>query len=372
MNLQKIIFWTHFVVAVAVSVIVLMLSVTAVVLTYESQLTAWSHRKYQAPPTKSQTTPLSIDELLERVAVGEPEIALSAITLRADPREPVALNVGRGDYLYASRYTGKLLNDGDGPMRRFLRSTMYWHRWFALEGADRDFGRAITGAANLGFFLLLVSGVYLLWPRTWRWHSVRSIIIFRSDLKERARDLNWHNVIGFWLFVPLLIIVTSGLVISYGWAGDLVYRAVGEVPPVSISVRDVRTNVQTNHASITPCSYQTLVERVVETVPDRKSITLTVPETSVAPVVFTVDRSNGGQPSKRLDLTFSRLDCVAYVMGGYPTYSRGQKLRSWLRYAHTGEVYGFVGQTIAGVASLGGVVLVWTGLAMAWRRFFRS
>ena len=59
-------------------------------------------------------------------------------------------------------------------------------------------------------------------------------------------------------------------------------------------------------------------------------------------------------------------------MGGYPTYSRGQKLRSWLRYAHTGEVYGFAGQTIAGVASLGGVVLVWTGLAMAWRRFFRS
>jgi uncharacterized iron-regulated membrane protein len=28
-----------------------------------------------------------------------------------------------------------------------------------------------------------------------------------------------------------------------------------------------------------------------------------------------------------------------------------------------------LGQTIAGLASLGGVVLVWTGLALTWRRF---
>jgi len=370
--LRKIIFWTHFVVAVVVSVVILMLSVTGVLLTYDRQLTDWAHRQYQAPARSSQTTPLSIDELLERVAGDESAIALTAITVRADPREPAALNVGRGDYLYASRYTGALLNDGDSPMRHFLRSTMYWHRWFALQGADRDFGRAITGAANLGFFLLLVSGVYLVWPRTWTLHSVLPIIMFRRDLRKRARDLNWHNVIGFWLFAPLLIIVTSGLVISYGWAGDLVYRVVGETPPVSTSLRDVGTSVQAKHASITPCSFQTLVERVAKTVPDWKSITLTVPESNDAPVVFTVDRSNGGQPSKRLELTFSRLDCVSYVMGGYPTYSRGQKLRSWLRYAHTGEVYGFAGQTIAGVASLGGVVLVWTGLAMAWRRFFRS
>ena len=49
--------------------------------------------------------------------------------------------------------------------------------------------------------------------------------------------------------------------------------------------------------------------------------------------------------------------------------SRGQRIRSWLRFAHTGEVYGVVGQTIAGVASAGAMVMVWTGLALTWRRF---
>ena len=53
----------------------------------------------------------------------------------------------------------------------------------------------------------------------------------------------------------------------------------------------------------------------------------------------------------------------------YSENSTGRKLRSWFRGLHTGEAFGFFGQTIAGLASLGGCFLVWTGLAMAWRRF---
>jgi uncharacterized iron-regulated membrane protein len=41
---------------------------------------------------------------------------------------------------------------------------------------------------------------------------------------------------------------------------------------------------------------------------------------------------------------------------------------SWLRFAHTGEIYGLLGQTVAGLVSLGAVVLVYTGMALALRR----
>jgi hypothetical protein len=51
------------------------------------------------------------------------------------------------------------------------------------------------------------------------------------------------------------------------------------------------------------------------------------------------------------------------------SYTRGRQLRSILRFAHTGEVAGIVGQTIAGLVSTGGAVLVITGLALAIRRF---
>lgn len=47
-----------------------------------------------------------------------------------------------------------------------------------------------------------------------------------------------------------------------------------------------------------------------------------------------------------------------------------QRVRSWTRFLHTGEALGGVGQFLAGLACLGGCVLVYTGFALSWRRFF--
>jgi uncharacterized iron-regulated membrane protein len=55
----------------------------------------------------------------------------------------------------------------------------------------------------------------------------------------------------------------------------------------------------------------------------------------------------------------------------YRDYTPGRKIRTWLRFLHTGEALGWPGQLLAGLVSLGATVLVWTGFALAWRRFFR-
>jgi uncharacterized iron-regulated membrane protein len=41
-----------------------------------------------------------------------------------------------------------------------------------------------------------------------------------------------------------------------------------------------------------------------------------------------------------------------------------------MRFLHTGEALGWPGQLLAGLFSLFSVVLVYTGFALAWRRFF--
>ena len=92
-------------------------------------------------------------------------------------------------------------------------------------------GRAMTGASNLAFLFIVLSGLFLWWPRSWKWPAVRSITWFKGGLRGKARDFNWHNTIGFWSAIPLAIIVAGGVVISYPWATGLVYRAYGEAPP---------------------------------------------------------------------------------------------------------------------------------------------
>jgi len=71
----------------------------------------------------------------------------------------------------------------------------------------------------------------------------------------------------------------------------------------------------------------------------------------------------------RSQLTLNRATAEVVKWEPYSENSTGRKLRSWFRGLHIGEAFGFFGQTIAGLASLGGCFLVWTGLAMAWRRF---
>ena len=42
------------------------------------------------------------------------------------------------------------------------------------------------------------SGFYLWFPRKWTWQHVRAVMLFSGKLRGKARDFNWHNVIGFW------------------------------------------------------------------------------------------------------------------------------------------------------------------------------
>jgi uncharacterized iron-regulated membrane protein len=56
----------------------------------------------------------------------------------------------------------------------------------------------------------------------------------------------------------------------------------------------------------------------------------------------------------------------------YADSSSARKFRSWTRFLHTGEALGFTGKLLAGLASLGGVFLVYTGFALSWRRFFAT
>jgi uncharacterized iron-regulated membrane protein len=112
-----------------------------------------------------------------------------------------------------------------------------------------------------------------------------------------------------------------------------------------------------------------LLTRAEQQVDGWRTINMRVPESGRAPVVFAIDAGDGGQPQLRSTLTLERGTGAVVTDESFETQSLGRRLRSISRFAHTGEVLGIPGQTIAGLASAGGAVLVWTGLALAWRRW---
>ncbi|HEX8295334.1 MAG TPA: PepSY-associated TM helix domain-containing protein [Chthoniobacteraceae bacterium] len=369
MKLRKFIFWTHLAVGLAAGLIVFVLSVTGVLLAYERQLTAWADRGFSIAAPAVQPAPASLREIVQSANRLEPKLAPTAVVLKSEVTAPVAVSFGRERTLFFHPHSGELLGVGASGIRTFFQRTLGLHRWLTLTGARHDTGRAITGACNLGFLFLVVSGFYLWWPRSWSPQALRAVIFPSSQLRGKARDFNWHNSLGFWSAPVLLVVVGTGVIISYTWAGNLLYRASGTTPPPARAPEmRPRTPAGPPAALQLPATFDSLVEQARQQVAGWRTINLRLPPGKDGALSFTIDSGHGGRPDLRSQLTLAA-DGKIQQWEPFASTPRGRQLRSWARFLHTGEAGGIIGQTLAALASAAGAVLVWTGFALSWRRF---
>lgn len=366
---RTLVFWLHLLTGVTVGIVVLIMSVTGVLLTYEKQMLRWADtRSLDGAPPSPGARRLDVATLVDRARAASPGTP-TAVTWRAGADAPVEVAYGRERTLFLNAYTGAVLGQGSAKTRRFFRVVTDWHRYVGREGPARALGKSATGYANLGFLFIVLSGIYLWWPRHWTRRTLRNVTLFRRGLRSKARDFNWHNVIGLWSWAPLVIVVASGVVISFPWATSLVYRSVGEKPPAP-----QRPPVAPSGAAAAPLELtglDALVARAEQRTTDWRSITLTLPTKPDAPATFAIDGGTGGQPQKRAELQLDRASGNEVRWQPFSAGTPGRRLRSILRFAHTGEVLGIAGQTIAGIVTLGAVFLVYTGLALSLRRLLK-
>jgi uncharacterized iron-regulated membrane protein len=371
---RSTIFWIHLACGVAAGLVVLLMSVTGVLLTYERQILAWADRTaYPAPTPDAERLPL--EELVAAAKLHRPELKPTTITLRNEPDAPVVLSAGRSGSVLVDPYSGAVRDLGAAGLRSFFAAVTGWHRWFNASGENRAAARAITGASNLAFLFLILSGMYLWLPRVFKWAAFKARLAFNGKAAtSKARDFNWHHVFGIWSAIPLAVVVATAVVFSYPWANDLVYRAAGDQPPrAGEPQRNPAASavVVEDGTAIDRLGYDALFARAAAH-GEWRTLTLNIPAGPDAPVVrFGVDAGNGGQPQRRHTLT---LDAATGAVASYAPFSSqtaGQKARSWIRFLHTGEALGLVGQTIAGLVSLTSIVMVWTGLALAYRRLLQ-
>src|SRR5687768_16022457 len=160
---RSTIFWVHLVCGVATGLVVLMMSVTGVILTYERQILAWTDRAtYRTPEPGARRLPL--EQLVEAAKVSRPDFTPATLTVRREPGAPVTLGAGRSAALLVDPYSGEIREPAAPRLRAFFAAMTGWHRWFNATGESRGPARAITGASNLAFLFLIFSGMYLWLP----------------------------------------------------------------------------------------------------------------------------------------------------------------------------------------------------------------
>lgn len=364
---RKFLFWAHLALGVTAGVFIFVMSATGVVLAFEKQVTAFIDRDIRTISVPNSARPLPMNGLLEmvrRAGAGEPD----AMVVRDSPQAAMQFSIGRGKTIYVDQYSGAVLGASSAAAHGFFFEVERFHRALGAPLGSKGAGHWLAGVSNLLFGGLILLGLVLWLPRKWSWKAIRPAVFFRGGLRGRARDWNWHNVLGIWCAAPLLIIVLTGVVMSFGWANTLLFRLSGSAAPFQGrrpgESRRQERNIQIGEEP----NYDRLLAISKTFVPDWRSITLNVAHGSKAPVQVTVDTGTGGQPQKRTQYLLNRNTGAVLKVTTFADSSLGQRLRAFVRFGHTGEWGGWVGQLIAALASLAACVLVYTGLSLSIRR----
>ncbi|HXJ38225.1 MAG TPA: PepSY-associated TM helix domain-containing protein [Bryobacteraceae bacterium] len=366
---RKIFFWTHLAVGIVAAALLLVMTITGALMTWEKQIIAGVDRwGVTSHPATAGAQPLPVETLIaqaQRTRGVDPEY----ITVFAGKTQPaeVYLNRELGSY-YVDAYSGAVIGEPSPKTHTFFARVRAWHRWLGVARPSRATFRGLIGAANAMLLFLAVFGVYLWLPRRWTWKHIRAVLVLRLGLTGRAKDFNWHNAIGFWAVLPLLVIVWTGMAMSYSWAKRLTYQAAGTplherkegAEPQAVAGEEPVTSAEARFSGLSA-----LLARAKQQSADWKAITLEVPDKGSDPVTFTLDMSGYEAVGKSAEL---ELDRSGRVNSFTPAGEGGLSARTFIRYGHTGEAWGVAGQTIAGATSVGGAFLVWTGIALSLRR----
>lgn len=374
-RVRSLLFWTHLAVGLTAGLLILLMSVTGVLLGFERQMIAAIDG---APRVADPTAPrLPVDSVLGRAGIATHEVA--SLVIRRDPTVPFTVRFHERDRnaVQVDPTTGEALAAvAPGKGQRFFSALRRWHRWVGATGAElRAAGKAATGAANLAFLGLIISGFFLWWPRHWSLARWRATAVPSLGKAGKARDFNWHNSLGFWSAIPLALVVASGVFISYQWPGRWLDRLLGSPSERAAAIAAARpapsgapTAAATTAAASAVASFDALLAPAISYRTEWQQLTLTLPATSDDARIV-VAEGNTYRPDLRTTFVLARATAEVRERTGFADLSTSRQIRAWVRFGHTGEVFGLPGQLIATLVTLAGCVLVWTGVALSWRRF---
>ena len=367
MNSRKLVFWFHLIIGCSAAIFIFLMSITGVGLTYERQMIQSAQRADFPLPSGENTYRLPLDNVITIAKTYETKKEPS-ISFSNENNAPFIVKEGRKTLAYLNPFTGEEMLEPGHETKVFLGKLRAFHRWLTLDGKFSETGRWVNGISNVIFCLLALTGLYLWLPTKFKKKAFKQkLILTKKHKNNQARNYQWHNTFGFYM-APLLIVITfTAFFFSFKWPGNTLKTYVStqdkELP---------KAEALTNKNNTQQLSMQTLLNTINLNNPNWQNISLSLAKVPQSIQMFQVDMGNGGEPQKRKNVLVNTTNGRIIAEQGFDDYSTYRKVRSYIRFLHTGEIYGLTGQTLAGIASLLACLLVYTSIAMSLTRWKRS
>ena len=120
-------------------------------------------------------------------------------------------------FAYVNQYTGQVLKVKD-EFADFFRIVLDGHFYLWLPP---HIGQPIVASATLVFFVMLVTGIVLWWPKNK--NGIRKKFTIKWQAGWRRQNYDLHSVLGFYVSWLALVLVLTGLVWGFVWFRDGVF-----------------------------------------------------------------------------------------------------------------------------------------------------
>ncbi|MBF1405214.1 MAG: PepSY domain-containing protein [Porphyromonas sp.] len=375
MTVRKLFKKLHLWLSLPFGLIIMTTCLTGALLVFEKEITELvRHDSYTIPVRKTQS--LSLQSLLERVARETPDsVQITSVTIPSDFRRAytVGLSKPRRAGVLVDPYTGKIV--GQSGRLPFFTTVRELHRWL-LDSMKPDsegifWGRVIVGTSTLLFVFILLTGLFLWWPKKLKGIGKRLKISLGHGRQRLFYDL--HTVGGVYVFVLLLAMAMTGLTWSFEWyrtgfykvfGAEMAEAGKGDKGPKKDKRKDVPREEGTEQAKL-PASYiywEEVVEYVIE-VSEADYTEITVKDGEVE-----VPLAGLGNIRAADSFRFDKKTGQVTEYKAYREVKRDKKLRGWIYSIHTGAWGGLFTRICYVLAALFGASLPLTGYYIFYQR----
>ena len=265
---------------------------------------------------------------------------------------------GQKNDVFVNPYTGQLT--GEDRRSPFFRNTVSLHRrlMHEVKKGETPWGKWIVGTATIGFTGILLSGLFIWWPRNRKMLKNRLQVKLGKGPFRFWYDL--HIAGGFYTGIFLLLMALTGLTWSFPWYRTPFYTLFG-ADPVEMAQPRKRDTPDKEYRPVDQRHWDKVVCDLKRRYPDFN--TLTLKDGNV-----TVQSTDYGNVYARDEYHFDATDGLITKVIADADRTQYSRLRNWVYCIHTGSWGGMATRILYVLSTLMGVVLCLTGYWFWWRK----
>lgn len=382
--MRKIFHDIHLWLSVPFGIIIALICFSGAMLVFEQEITQKIQKEIYFVEAQNRQ-PLPADSLMLCATRQLPDsVSITGLTIYPEPDRAWQLSLSKPKKAaaYINPYTGELT--GKTKRLPFFSTMFRLHRWLLYSANPQGgifWGKVIVGISTLAFVFVLISGIFIWWPRTRKALKTRLQICCNRGMKRFWYDL--HVAGGMYALILLLAMALTGLTWSFKWYNNAFYTVFGVKTSQQSRAKQPETekgkpNSSQNGKGQGPqedarlakvrqstCSWQRVYEQLVAENPEYRQIQLSK---NTASVYF----HHWGNQRAADRYTFDAKSGQITEETPYASLDKSGKIRGWIYSVHVGEWGGMLTRVLTVLVALLGASLPLTGYYLWIARLLRK